>query len=584
MNPSCPTENSTFTGGDAREKALELFIKYGGKHHRRIESEMRALGFPTFLIRRVALRSADLVRTAAGMRRVTWSTAEFGSQNLSESPQVCGGSHSGMQDPVLSVPPALAGGFFIIKRKNIDPEQKPMLAYSTKTDRPIKPMKKNAFILLAVFLFSVCVSLAQNPAPTPDLPKKPEKDPETANEFYEAARWVAWNDRDYDKAFEYFNNALALEPNHVNSYFQRGLLYADVGKCREAIADFDKVIELIPDSHNTLQQRGLCKLNLKEYGSALADMDMAVAILAADGRIQPLAFMNRGKVRYILGNYDGAIDDLTTAIRAYPNEFVIILRALTYLKKGDETSAIADLSGLSARYQGANRPTAEKYPDLSKEPEGYPHGEDPLAKLKEPETDGDGIKRFTVMAERPFSATSGSVSRQCKGCPEIKFAGFEDMLDIDNWFFPGEKKIDISTLFGRNGIVDHFLGVIHLRRGETGEAIASFTRTLNRPMAYRSGFTYFFRGHARMLKHEWEPAVRDFSWAISNSRIADAYLERGIAILMLGHDKLAQKDFDKYLELHPDRREEMTARIEEAKKLREELKNSGSADKKPAAN
>lgn len=445
-------------------------------------------------------------------------------------------------------------------------------------------MKKNAFILLAVFLFSVCVSLAQNPAPRPDLPKKPEKDPETADEFYEAARWYFVNENNYDKAFEYLQEAIDLDPKHANAYFMRGGMHASHRRCKEAIADFDRVIQMVPDSIDTFQDRAECKLHLKDYNSALADLNMAVAILASDGMTQHRAFVNRGKVHFILGNYDGAIDDLTKAITAYPNEFAIILRALTYLKKGDESSAVADLSGLSARYQNAVRSTAEKYPELSKEPEGYPHGQDPFAKLKEPETDGDGIKRYTIRSDRSFSAASGSVSVQCTGCPETRLAGFEDMLVIDNWFFPGEKKIDNSTLVGRDGIVDYFLGVIHLRRGEAGEAIASFTRTLNRPLANRSGFTYFYRGHARMSKHEWEPAVRDFSWAINMLGISDAYLERGIAILMLGHDELAQKDFDQYIELHPDRREEMLARIEEAKKLREELKNSGSADKKPAAN
>ncbi|HMO79197.1 MAG TPA: phage terminase large subunit [Pyrinomonadaceae bacterium] len=73
MKPSCPTENSTCTGGDAREKALELFIKYGGKHHRRIESEMRALGFPTFS-RRVFYNRKNRGREATGwIERFGWA-------------------------------------------------------------------------------------------------------------------------------------------------------------------------------------------------------------------------------------------------------------------------------------------------------------------------------------------------------------------------------------------------------------------------------------------------------------------------------------------------------------------------------
>jgi hypothetical protein len=44
---------------------------------------------------------------------------------------------------------------------------------------------------------------------------------------------------------------------------------------------------------------------------------------------------------------------------------------------------------------------------------------------------------------------------------------------------------------------------------------------------------------------------------------------------MLGHDDLAQTDFAKYLALNPVGKETLTARIDAAKKQREEMKKSG---------
>ena len=68
-----------------------------------------------------------------------------------------------------------------------------------------------------------------------------------------------------------------------------------------------------------------------------------------------------------------------------------------------------------------------------------------------------------------------------------------------------------------------------------------------------------------------EPAVRDFSWVIHyEPKLAAAYANRGLAILLLNHDALAQKDFDVYLKLAPDMRAKLEKQIIAAKEKRRE--------------
>jgi tetratricopeptide (TPR) repeat protein len=167
------------------------------------------------------------------------------------------------------------------------------------------------------------------------------------------------------------------------------------------------------------------------------------------------------------------------------------------------------------------------------------------------------------------------VGAGCKGCKETKFAEFEDQIVPDNWFFPNEKTYFTSFITDSADVVYYLLGDLYEKRGDTVAALQAFTSSII-AKKYSEGMIYYRRGKVLLKTGEFEPAVRDFSWTISGfPMFADAYLERGVAILMLGHDDLAQKDFDIYLALNPAGKEILTARIDAAKKLREEMKKPG---------
>jgi tetratricopeptide (TPR) repeat protein len=431
-------------------------------------------------------------------------------------------------------------------------------------------MKKIILSLLVCSFLTIPALYAQESKPSAppadSTPKKPEKEPVTALELYEAARWVDWNDRDSDAAIAYLNRAIAIQPDLVDAYFLRGHIKRYEDRCKEAVLDFDIVIQQEPDAINTYQYRGECKVRLKDYAGALSDFDMSVSLLAAKGMVQYSAFEKRGKLKYILGNYDGAIEDMTNAAKMDRSDSAYFFRALIYFKKGDNGGAIRDLALLAQKYEAAIKDLRVKYPDQYSEKKGYPPGEDPLQTLKKTAKSG--------ASDSTYSAGRGSGSGSCKGCKETKFAEFEDKLVSDNWFIPSDK----TYLSPMSGIDDaevfyYLLGDLYEKRGDTGAAIKSFTESII-AKRYDAGNIYYRRGLLQMKNGDWEPAVRDFSWAISElDRVSvDVFLERGIAILMLGHDDLAQKDFDKFLGFYPDGKDRLAKRIEAAKKEREEMK------------
>lgn len=224
-------------------------------------------------------------------------------------------------------------------------------------------MKKILFLIIVLLCGSTALH-AQEPKSSEiskpligsfERPRKPEKEPETADEFVAAARWVSWSERKPEAAIALLDKALDLDPQNINGYYLRGLTKLENGKAKEAISDFDNAIRLAPEYITAYQLRGDCKAILKDYTGALANMDMSVSILASKKQVQYSAFEKRGKVKYMLGNYDGAIEDFNNALLTGRGSGAFFLRTLTNIRKGDAVSALRDLNYLAALYEKTQR-------------------------------------------------------------------------------------------------------------------------------------------------------------------------------------------------------------------------------------
>ena len=80
----------------------------------------------------------------------------------------------------------------------------------------------------------------------------------TASELTEKAVDL-WKDdecTDIDKALEYFNKAISLDPHYAKAYHNRGIVWANEGNYDRAILDYNKVIELNPVDAKAYNNRG----------------------------------------------------------------------------------------------------------------------------------------------------------------------------------------------------------------------------------------------------------------------------------------------------------------------------------------
>ncbi|MGB5218333.1 MAG: tetratricopeptide repeat protein [Smithella sp.] len=158
----------------------------------------------------------------------------------------------------------------------------------------------------------------------------------TAADWFSQAQALWNNDQgkftDPQKAIEYLNSAIQLQPNYAAAYNSRGNAYADLRQYRRAIEDYNQAIRLKPDYAYALINRGDAHYGLGRYKRTVEDCTEALRWKPDS----PIAYSNRGKAYAQLKNYTSAMKDFNEALRLKP-DYVDAFnnRAFAYLLQGN---------------------------------------------------------------------------------------------------------------------------------------------------------------------------------------------------------------------------------------------------------
>lgn len=169
--------------------------------------------------------------------------------------------------------------------------------------------------------------------------KNNDTSPLTFGENMDAARQAA-SEKKWNLAAGYYTEAIKIQPDEYEPYFQRGVLYMNyLLNYKAAINDFTKTLELNPREIAALYNRGSAYLQLQDFKKAFKDLDAFIAIKSD----LPEAYLNRGVARLNLKKTDEAIEDFNTGLRLnprFPNLYRA--RAIAYKIKGEAQLAQAD--------------------------------------------------------------------------------------------------------------------------------------------------------------------------------------------------------------------------------------------------
>ena len=105
------------------------------------------------------------------------------------------------------------------------------------------------------------------------------------------------------------NKRLKSDPKNVDTYYNRGLLYAKNGQYQPAVKDFSEVIKLNPSDVEAYCNRGSANFEAGKLDLALADYNAGLKLKANDADL----YYNRGLVYLKKGLKEQALADLRKA-------------------------------------------------------------------------------------------------------------------------------------------------------------------------------------------------------------------------------------------------------------------------------
>lgn len=145
--------------------------------------------------------------------------------------------------------------------------------------------------------------------------------------------------KNYDMASRYLNKAINENENYYKGYYNRGLLYAQTNRYKEALKDFDKCLAL-KEYPKALVARANVYYALKDFPKAIQDVEKAI-------RLEP----HNSKAYFVMANCyddlnqaDKALAYFNQAIEYSPETAIYYLRrAIVYGKMQNFNACLNDL-------------------------------------------------------------------------------------------------------------------------------------------------------------------------------------------------------------------------------------------------
>jgi len=147
--------------------------------------------------------------------------------------------------------------------------------------------------------------------------KMEEKDPKTALGFYE--------------------EAIALDSNFSDAYYNKGMAHLQLNQLEPAIQDFSKAIQKNPKAVDAVFQRGLAYLDLGANYNAKEDASRMVSESPSDWRSYFLAGLTEEKLK----NYPEALQSFQKASELAPkNSDLLVNQATIYFYQKEYVAAM----------------------------------------------------------------------------------------------------------------------------------------------------------------------------------------------------------------------------------------------------
>jgi tetratricopeptide (TPR) repeat protein len=129
---------------------------------------------------------------------------------------------------------------------------------------------------------------------------------------------------DYKNSYNFFTSAINANPENVAGYYDRGYMFIDEHRYKEAINDFNQAV-LILHKPDCYFGKAFAEKLSGDYADAEKDYTMVISL---DTSVIALsAYINRSFIREHYKNYEGALQDLQNATKIDPDNKMVYFNA-----------------------------------------------------------------------------------------------------------------------------------------------------------------------------------------------------------------------------------------------------------------
>lgn len=125
---------------------------------------------------------------------------------------------------------------------------------------------------------------------------------------------------EYKKAIEQYNQYLEYKPTHIESIYNRGRAYEELGQFEKSLSSYEETLEIDPKNVNAMMSIGKHHFRQKNYKDAAFYFDKAAGINKSDDQAMYLAaraFHKAGQTKEAMEAYDNAISTNNQLGEAY---------------------------------------------------------------------------------------------------------------------------------------------------------------------------------------------------------------------------------------------------------------------------
>jgi tetratricopeptide (TPR) repeat protein len=327
---------------------------------------------------------------------------------------------------------------------------------------------------------------------------------------------------DYEGSWQDFDHAVQIDRQYGCAYIGRALAQCmQVGASPVTFADFDRGVQLLENATDPIDymMRGTARAQLNDLQGAITDYSEAIERYPG----LTIAYNNRGNLQRSLGQYDQAMADMTRAIEISPNSAITYNnRGIIYADMQQFDRAIADYSQaltIDPSFAMAYSNRGNAHNDLS-------HYEDALIDYEQ------AISLQPNFA--PAYSNRGNTYRLME-----RFA--EAVADYDR----------AISLNPHLTIAVYNRGITRRQQGDHQGAIADYTEAINQDPHHL--YAYYHRANARQYLGDKGGAIVDYTQVIRfNPRHTASYYNRGITRMATGDLDGALADLEFATQVQPD--------------------------------